>query len=526
MADSRVNYPSWTEYQKKGGLDPLGMQNSGVLLYQSFLPGISNVTLRVRYYGFFVWLVNAYLQDVGDTNPETWKRYVRRAEALYALIAQRRGGEGGIAGIQWAGRELAKAGIQQVDFCAAAEPGSEAPYLKQTWGVFGQAYRSQLFEIGLLTRAEGDDIPRPSLEIGDAIVADFERALGDRTALFREAIDRGVVTLAELDRLAAFAPSEIELSGTERALYERILLAEGSEPKSSDRSRRLSIQLVLSVSRLLARVPDIDEVRWTLYAGADAGGRALELDTQELEAHRASWRIYQANDLCHIALETLLKYALDTLALYPSGLPLPRLIALLVDDLMEEGCELPSSWDSLVAATPLAINPYDPAEMHGEWSTTQQIMRSVGKIETSQIGADTAWRAVKLLATLHRRARDEVWALKETFGHLDSELFRSIWSETQFLDRKADQDLRKTLTDLIEQRVIRRHLWVALRKFRYQKDYTFLIETDDGKLRCRDKDGPVYTNPRLGPTITFLKDLHIIGGQGLTDYGAALLVSA
>lgn len=115
---------------------------------------------------------------------------------------------------------------------------------------------------------------------------------------------------------------------------------------------------------------------------------------------------------------------------------------------------------------------------------------------------------------------------EKTFGHLDLELFRWIWSETQFLDRKADQDLRKTLTDLIEQRVIRRHLWVALRKFRYQKDYTFLIETDDGKLRCRDKDGPVYTNPRLGPTITFLKDLHIIGGQGLTDYGAALLVSA
>lgn len=117
MADLSVNYPSWTEYQKKGWLDPLGMQNSGVLLYQSFLPGISNVTLRVRYYGFFVWLVNAYLQDVGDTNPETWKRYIRRAEALYALVAQRRGG--GIAGIQWAGRELAKAGIQQVDFRGA-----------------------------------------------------------------------------------------------------------------------------------------------------------------------------------------------------------------------------------------------------------------------------------------------------------------------------------------------------------------------------------------------------------------------
>lgn len=83
----------------------------------------------------------------------------------------------------------------------ALEP-SEAPYLKQTWGVFGQAYRSQLFEIGLLTRAEGDDIPRPSLEIGDAIVADFERALGDRTALFR-----AIAASLPLQSLIASRPS-------------------------------------------------------------------------------------------------------------------------------------------------------------------------------------------------------------------------------------------------------------------------------------------------------------------------------
>ena len=41
------------------------------------------------------------------------------------------------------------------------------------------------------------------------------------------------------------------------------------------------------------------------------------------------------------------------------------------------------------------------------------------------------------------------------------------------------------------------------------------------RLRLREKDGPVYTNPRLGPAITFLKDIHLVGGQGLTDYGIA-----
>ena len=61
---------------------------------------------------------------------------------------------------------------------------------------------------------------------------------------------------------------------------------------------------------------------------------------------------------------------------------------------------------------------------------------------------------------------------------------------------------------------------MALRKFRYQRDYTFLIEMDEGRIRLREKDGPVFTNPRLGPAITFLKDIHLVGGQGLTDLGA------
>ena len=84
-----VNYPEWTEYRKKNGLDPLGMQNSSVSLYQTLLPGISNVTLRIRYYGLYVWLSQTYAQHIGDTDPQTWKRFVRRAEASAQQYATR-----------------------------------------------------------------------------------------------------------------------------------------------------------------------------------------------------------------------------------------------------------------------------------------------------------------------------------------------------------------------------------------------------------------------------------------------------
>jgi hypothetical protein len=112
----KIAYPEWTEYRKKNGLDLLGMQNTSVALYQRLLPGISNVTLRVRYYGLYAWLSWVYANRIGDTNP--------KAEALYALTAQRHGGETGVAGIFWAGEKLNMADNDTISFAEDAEPGS------------------------------------------------------------------------------------------------------------------------------------------------------------------------------------------------------------------------------------------------------------------------------------------------------------------------------------------------------------------------------------------------------------------
>src|ERR1700730_18522531 len=105
-----IAYPEWTEYRKKNGLDPLGMQNTSVGIYQKLIPGISNVTLRVRYYGFYAWLAAVY------TDPKTWQTFIRRAEALYALTSQRQGNEYGVAGILWARRKLGDLEGEEVDF--------------------------------------------------------------------------------------------------------------------------------------------------------------------------------------------------------------------------------------------------------------------------------------------------------------------------------------------------------------------------------------------------------------------------
>jgi hypothetical protein len=299
MEAREVASPDWTEYRKKNGLDPLGMQNSSISLYQRLLPGISNVTLRVRYYGLYAWLAAHYAQRSGDTDPKTWQRFVRRAEALYALVAQRRGGEGGIAGIQWAQRTLDANPAGPLRFAPDADPGSEGnPYLQQAWGAYGAAYASQLFEMGVFATAKDHEIPVPSPEIGDALSEAFAESAGELAERFYASIESGMVSIADLDAFAALTPSAIAYGSAERQLYQNMLFAEGSLSRPADISRRETLLLLLKAAAQLERLPDVTTVRWLLYAGADKDDKALVISNAALQEQQVAGGFIKRTIFC------------------------------------------------------------------------------------------------------------------------------------------------------------------------------------------------------------------------------------
>lgn len=522
----QISFPDWTDYQKKNGLDPLGMQNSSVSLYQTFLPGISNVTLRMRYYGLYAWLCRTYAKTDGTNDPECWKRFVRRAEALYALIAFRAGNQSGIAGIQWAEREYEKTQGELIDFASASDPDSEVKYLKQAWGAYGAAYGSQLFAIGIFWESPDHMLPVPSESFGDRFAQNFEDDLGELATLFAQIIVRGSVTKGEIDQLSPVVPSEIPYVGDERALYQELLLSPPGPDDKDAHSRRLSLLLVLKITALLKREPSADEVRWILYAGQDQNRNPLQLKDSALEVQRQRWWVYQANDLCHIAFETLLKFTLDTLGKYSSGLPLDRLISDCIDRMTEATEHVPDSWEDLLRRTSLAENAFAPDDEISEFSLCTSIMKRAGRRGETDCTPEIAWKAIELLAALHKRVLDEDHPVEEELGgRFESQAFQTLLTEIRFLNAHTDLPMRGLLSKIIELKIVRRHLWIAARKFQ-KGDYTFLIESDEGRLRMREKDGPVFTNPRLGPAITFLRDVHLISGQGLTDYGAEAITTA
>lgn len=212
---------------------------------------------------------------------------MRRAEAPYALIASHHGGEPGVAGIEWATETVAATTSDTIDFATAAEPGSETYYLKQAWGAFGAAYRSQLFEIGIFNRTGDHEIPLPSKPLGEGLAQAFAESLGELADLYFALIERGTVECSELGQLAPLLPSAIAPQSTERSFYEDILLTRTNAPQAKALSRKLSIQLILKIADLLGREPRADEIRWVLYFGYDQNGNALSLSDPVMEAQRA-----------------------------------------------------------------------------------------------------------------------------------------------------------------------------------------------------------------------------------------------
>jgi hypothetical protein len=517
-----IAYPEWTEYRKKNGLDPLGMQTSSISFYQDLLPGISNVTLRVRYYGLYCWIVNQYSTHIGDTNPLTWQRILRRAEALYALTAAKSASEGGVAGITWASKRLEDNDGKLIDFSDDSEPGSDTHYLKQAWGAFGAAYGSQLFEIGLLASSKDHDIPVLQEDTGDKLAEIFAITNGEVGTRFFNAVQQGKVALSDLNDFVVLLPSHIDLLGAERQLYEKVLFAKVDNPTVNDINRKLTLGLILKAAEKLEKKPSVQDIRWLAYSRHLPNGDNFSIDSSELDTQTLHWWTYQANDLVHIVFETLLKYLLDILEEYPLGTTLTSLVNEGSVRLKAEMTTSPANWEEFIGF----CTPDQNAASGNEFSEKSICAQILQETKSKGIcGPDTALKALIMLAIIQNRVKNSDELLFESLSNIRPEPFRSINTEMSFLANSKRKEFWSVIGDLLLERTLRRHLWVATNKLKYQGDYTYLLESDDGIVRLRGKDGPVFTNPRLGPAINFMEDIGLLDSGGITFAGMKVLSS-
>jgi len=514
--------PAWTQQDERQGLDPLGMQNTSISLYQWLVPGVSNVTLRMRYYALHSWLASEYARVHHSPDVEEWCRFLRRGEALYALISQHQVQETGVAGNRWAKRMLKNLQGERIAFAVHADkPNGPSQYLRQKFGAFGAAYSSQLQVVGLIEAARDHDVPIVTESAGRALANAFASEVGTAGRQFLQAISSGSVTLGDLKRMARMAPARIDEDTGERKLYEDVLFAPGAVGELPALRRRDTLRVVLHTARELKGPPDADDVRWTAYSGHDGVGKQLAALVGADAEHRYRWRVYHANDLTHVCHETLLRFVLEVLASYPGGIPLKSLLAEVIERLLTVAKQRPGTWAQLEASVTVQANAWSE-ESDAEWLLSDQLL---GVKMKAALTDETACLALRLLAVLGKRLRTERERMHAVLAHVAHRTSQTVLTEPAFMDARRDLPIEQALADLLKQRVLDRHLAVAFQKLR-GGDYTFLFEVDEGRLRLRRKAGAVLTNPRLRSAIAFLHDIHLLDGDGLTAAGARILRTA
>jgi len=276
-------FPQWTELGQDTGLDPLGMQRPIEIIYQSLLPGISTITLRLRYYSFYPWLLDAYSKSNPTTDLEEFRTFQRKAEALLALICAHGPDEVGVAGINWATRTLQSPGANPaadvvVDFAAGADLASdEENYLLNKGGAFGGIYSSQLREMGLI-RTDDPNLPIPYCTSAALPLAEaYREQLGDLADVFLVAAKKGRVTIEQLDELQIVKPSNILPSSSEQSALATVLLGQNTSPSKSDGLRRETMTQLLLLAATVARAPQTNDAQWAWFSAGSGDASAAEI---------------------------------------------------------------------------------------------------------------------------------------------------------------------------------------------------------------------------------------------------------
>jgi hypothetical protein len=493
-----LGLPAWTEIGQIAGLDPLGMARPTEAVYQSLLPGISTITNRLRYYSFFPWLLDSYARKYGDTDPATFFRFQRRSEGLFALIGVSGVNDIGLTGANWALNLLAQSG-DTIEFGATAELTDGKGYLKNKGGALGAIYGPQLREMDLVGSSTGHSLPVPTAR-GDRASMALKSSIGEPESVFLDAVGAGKISRSDLQSLSALKPSGIEPGSPEQDLLSSLLLGALEDASAIDLARRQTMIKILRYAEQTGAMPTALDLRWAWF---DRATFDLDDDVRVLDP----WAAYQCNDLLRMAYETFLKRAVEILAASPANTyRLTTLAAEILEDVQDEYLQ-----------GTFVRNLVDQASVRNLSAAMERTGDPVVPVSDEALGA--AVLIIRSMLSWADRNQNEVAAIFPL-----TSAFQSVSSELKFVRELQADSARETLGAIIQDRILKRHLWVASRKFSGQFAYTFLFEPEDGYLRYRGLPVVAPSSPRLSQAIQFLFDARLLEKEkGISEHGLKAL---
>ena len=322
--------PFWADYASDAsGRDPLAIQNSSVVIYTKMMTGITNVTNRIRYNGFYCWLFEIILLKISKKNSlEEQIRYLRRAELLLAYVMVKEFPDiTGVSGSAFAGRNLKmKISLKNgADWDLRKEDGQKELYWKFKLGVFGQYYSGVARDLNLINHPQGDLNIYTLTDKGKRLAVAFGENIPSKAKkLFWESVFNGFIIEVELSKLIPFALHIIPSDSEERRFYESILMANDRKSELTSHRKKTLTLLLQFLKNQKKGVENLPSAFLRNNYISHTSITKLENDTA------TAWYLYEINEVLHVSFEHFHSCFLFSIERHPT------LINACIDRLLKE----------------------------------------------------------------------------------------------------------------------------------------------------------------------------------------------
>lgn len=506
------------------GLDPLGLQNTSDLTFSLLLPGLNNVTGRIRYYSFYCWALDLYSKVNGSTDPKEQQIFLRRAEYIIALASQFIEGErSSIPGSNYAVFEIEtnKKTVHDLHSSTFKPDGTtRGSYWTYPTGAFGQYYYGSLRSIGIITERENHSgifvrINRRSDDVvsGEDLAIAFDKNLfPEKKQLFLDAIKSGSITESELKSLLPdFDLTKVPKNSDEQELLIKLLIQKDYPIRIEEEPITFRRQTIKHLLQFIDTKGDTLTDRLFVYNCYDSKGKYNSATDQCL----LGWCYYQFNEFWHYANTSILNGTLSYLeqTAGPKWMPIYQLVTDITDGVIKFFVEnnFSKSGNEDLGTFLENISELNEYEYFNATYKAKHI--------------EKAAYAFLLIFAIYLNNKSGIIELKEFAENND--IGREGEPSGYFISRfgeKKNLPIQKYIFDFIYINIIYRHQYVAYRKIGggTQSTQKFIIE--DLNIRYLSNFDASFTGPRVGNLISFLKDLNIIKRENnLTEAGMSLL---
>ncbi|MDA9089720.1 hypothetical protein N9K15_02125 [Maribacter arcticus] len=506
------------------GRDPLGIQNSSISVYATLLPGMTNLTLRLRYYGTYLWLLDQYDQlpanNIFKEDQQGQYTFIRRAELIIAYVmVNKYPDEQSVIGSNFVSKNFNE--IQEkgyYDIALGADKHRDTPigsvYWDYTSGALGQYYAGSLVALNLIHQSSG--YFHRTEEYGKELAEAYANSLSSEVAtLFLQRISEGKLYSEDIDGLNDIALNKDYKSTPEGEFYIKMLLSNDG-PKSKTASDMLPSQRKESLQLFMTLLnTNQDEKAW-LDLPITSYNTLQTKSKKEVSEATFGWYYYYLNELAHYSLETVFWGLL--VEMDKGTYSLQQFINHITNSVLEYYSKTLEDFKELTIGD--LINKLDDKEF-----ITLDYIHNMGISVNENNSITGITEALFALLCLYR---DNQHKLEEAnyyaVNHFLStkngnalEIFQIYITSSYNLN--FEEFVRKLVHNLLNE-----HIAIAYNKMGNGEKNLLKFVIEDNYLVHIETMTPNFTNPRLRTLYNFTKDLDLINSKDeLTVEGKNLL---